>query len=386
MNILRKIGVSLSAMLLTTALFSVAWSSVAISTIHNRNTIKGWLDETNAYSRVVDIALEKLKTSKEADSQNLPMDDPLIQDAAKTAFSPEFLKEQVELVLNNVYSWLDGSVPTLSFSIDLSEAKQKLAAGIGAYVEARVAGLPVCATKSTVDFDGFTSICRPKALSATQAGQEVANGILTGKDFFQDTTLSSDDIKTKDSNGKEVPIGDTEQAKIVRTSYQVAGFAPLALGVLALLGALGVIFISRDHLAGVRRVGVVLLSAGVVFLVTSLALGALKELGDKKVNESTTSSAAEKALFVDMVKVVSDDIRSVLVKFTAGYLGVGVAAVAGVIILKKRRGGGDKKSAHVDMPKEAKSDEPSKSEAAVVSKPPEGGKPEIKVPVKKIDL
>jgi len=344
MNILRKLGAGLCATILSVSLLGVAWSNVGISTIHNRGSVKGWLDKSGFYTKVVNVALEKIKApaeGKQADNQagDLPINDPAVQAIAKGVLTPEFLKTNVEKVLDGSYNWLDGSAKNLSFSLDLTNAKQQLATGLGGYATTKAAALKTCVTNELIDdFDAFSSTCRPKGLSAEAVGQKLTDDLLTGDQFLPNPVLTEKDIKIKGSDGSEMPIDGTKQADIVRKSYSFSGYVPYILGIVALLTALGVIFISRDRLKGVRRVGVVLLVNGMLLLLTCVALVQLPSVAEEKLSQNTAvGSVAQNNLISDVAKVIFKNIQNVLVIYTAVFIGLGIIAIVASGLLKKRR-------------------------------------------------
>lgn len=375
MNILRKLGTSLCAALLSIGLFGVAWSNVGAATIRDKETVKGWFDSSGFYTKVVDIVLEKVKEpgKNTDDPVDISIEDPQIQAIAKGAFTPEVLKTNVEKFLDSGYDWLDGSTDKLAFSIDLTSAKQNLATGLGDYVTTKAAALPICATNEPIDdFDAFNAICRPRGLTPEAAGQQVTNKLLTGDQFLANPVLTSDDFKVKDKNGNEIPIDQKDEAKIARRVYRLSGFIPIMFGIVSLLAALGVIFISRDRLKGVKRVGYVLLATGVVLLITHIGLGVASSVASEKLgNKVEAGSSAQNKLLADGLRVVIDDVRSVLVIYTIGYISLGVIAIITGAVLKKRRDGDKKPSQEED--KEAETPEDTtltdKSEEKVESKP-----------------
>lgn len=349
MNILRKMGVSLCATILSVVLLGLAWSSVGTATIRNRSVVKGWLDKSNFYSQVVDVVLEKAKGSSGKSETDIPVNDPGVQAAAKQAFSPDFLRKNVEAVLDSGYAWADGSKNNIDFSIDLTAAKQQLATGLGDYAKNKAAALPICnPAEITQDFDSFKATCRPAAVSPEQAGAKVTADLLTNKDFLAKPVFTSEDLKAKDDSGgtQAVPIENTNQAKAARKAYQLSGYVPMALAITALITGLGVIFLSADHYRGLRRAGWTLFTSGMVLLVTYAVLVIGASMIDRKVAET-----AQNKLISDVAKVVVRDIEKALLPYVIGLVGGGTVMVITGGKLAKRRDNTNKREfdEHKDM-------------------------------------
>jgi hypothetical protein len=338
MNILRKLGVGLSATLLTLALFGVAWSHVSLATIGNRETVKGWLARSDFYNKAVDIALDKIKESANTEGDSLPVNDPQIQAVAKQALSADFLKTNIETALDSTYDWLGSNDKDMSLTVDLSGVKQQLATGLGTYATTKVTSLPVCASgmKTNEDFDPFNAACRPANLSAEAAGQKVADQILQG-DFLKDPVINASDIKVKDNNGKEIPLTEAAQGQAVRKTYKFSGYVPYILGVLALLSILGLIFLSQDRLLGLRRTGSILLTTGTILLITFVGIGVGRSMVGKQLGTTGSLTASQKELGTNLLTLITDDVRRVLLIYSIGFIVFGLVGIIVASIMKKRR-------------------------------------------------
>jgi hypothetical protein len=342
MNILRKLAVSLCAALLSLSLFSAAWSQVAVSTIHNKDTVKGWFQKSGFYDEIADVVLEKIKddqtSTQDKATEQIPVNDPQIQSVVKSILTPAFLQKNVETLLDSSYGWLNGTAPKLDFSIDLTSAKQQLAASLGEFVKNRVDGLSVCAGgEASSDFDGFNATCRPSGVTGASIGAKISNDILTG-DFLKNPVLTPNDIKVDDGKGNKIALSDSKEGDAVRKTYRLGGYAPLLIFVFAVLMALGVIFISRERLVGLRRVGYTLAITGAGLLVTYLVIHVLANALNTKLSETATMTAAQRNLLTNVIRVISGDVNRVLGYYAGGYLIGGIGMIVVSSIVRKKRG------------------------------------------------
>jgi len=336
MNILRRLFLSLLAGLLSASLFGLAWSNITISTIHNRTTVKSWFDKSDFYNKIVDVVLENAKDSGE-NSNGLPINDPKLQAVAKQAFTPELLKNSVNSILDGSYNWLDGSKQNLDFKIDLTNAKQQLATGLGNYVTERAAALPACPGGTDIsNFDGFNATCLPAGLSAQAAGDKARDDLLK-QDFLKNPVITADSINlSKDKNAPATTSKVTEdkKAQITRTAYQRSSGLPIILAVVSVLLALAIVFISSEKFKGVRRVGYILIVNGVILLVIYLVLNKAFSVASTKI-QSGHSNFKAASLGISFAKVVLNSVQHVMIWYILAYIILGVAAIVASKMMTK---------------------------------------------------
>ncbi len=340
MNFLRKLAVSFCAGILSLVLLGAAWTSVVSGTVRNRNTVKSWFSKSGFYDQIVNVALEKINFHQDSGStEQIPLDNQQIKDTAKTVLTPAFLQKNVEAFLDGIYNWLDGSSTTINFDLDLNGIKQSLADNLGNYLKTRVDGLPVCAAgQGSQDFNGFNDTCRPANTSGADVAKKLTDDITSG-DFLKNARITGADIKIKQPDGSSITLDQSSQGKVVKQAYQYSGYAPALLGLLAVVMALGVVFLSSDHLKGLKRVGTVTLTAGILLLLavvtTHVGLGWLKN----ELAKQDSFTASQLKLATNFANQIFGSINKVLEVFTGIYVIGGVGVIVGSHILRKKRGG-----------------------------------------------
>jgi hypothetical protein len=354
MRILKGLFVSLCVTLLSLALLGTAWSYIGLKTIHNRDTVKGWLNDSSFYDTVADTVLDNVKDESGRQGDDIPVDDARVKTIVKQVFSPDFLKQNSEAILDSTYAWLNGDSNTLSFSVDLSSARQQLATSLGAYATEKAAALPACtaATQITGDFDAFKATCLPPGVTAQAAGQEVTSQLLENDEFLNKTTFSGNDITIND-NGTSRPFTETDQAKAARKAYQLSSFLPIALAIISLLLALIIFFVSPSHWQGLRRIGVTLISNGFILGISYLIVQRLPGAIDKSIN----TTDAKGRLISNIVRTIAADLKEPLLAFTIGFIALGIILIVLGAVLNGRKG------------KPAKTDNEAPHSAATASNP-----------------
>lgn len=349
-------------------LTGLAWAHVGTATIRNRETVKSWLVESGFYDNVVDTVLEAANQQEsESGEADIPVDDPQIQAITKDAFSPGYLQENVEKVLDGTYAWLEGRTPKPEFIIDVSMAKQKLADGLANYAVSRAANLPACTPDQmaamTDDYDALNATCLPPGVSPQAAAENLRYEILTNEEFLGDTTFSGDDFKIEE-NGQKVAIADS-QFRRAQTVYKVTGYGPYIFGVLAVLMAAAVFFVSSTRRNGLRRVGIIFISSGLLLGLSYLAYNRSSSWLNSRAQDLSGETSAGRELAAGLVDVIGKDISSLLLWYAIGFTAIGVIGVLISIFYKRQRSGDKPKVAE---PKPPVDDSP-KDEPAQTDKP-----------------
>jgi len=372
MNVLRRFGATLCAFILVFSLWALFWSTLFSATLRSRETVKSWFDESGFYTHIVDVVLESAKPDEGSGESDIPISDPQIQAVAKTALSPEFLRQTVEKALDGTYDWMGGSSDALTVNIDLNEAKSKLINGLGDYATTKAAALPVCATNEPIDdFDAFVAICRPRGLTAEAAGQQIKTQLSSNQDFLKDPVITSDDLKIENAQGQKVAVGDSEQAKAVKRSYQFSGFAPIVAGILGLLSIAGIIFLSRNKITGMRRTGYIFASAGVLLGILYTSTQVLTTMLIETVKQGDQTQAF-KDLVGTAISVVATDVKKIVLIFTLSYIVVGAILITVGIMKRDKSGSADEPKDNKPEPveqTESKPEKPIKAEPPTKKKP-----------------
>ena len=292
-------------------------------------TIKHILADSGIYKTVVPGLLDQSKRIS-GGGGDVNLSDPLIRSAAATTFSPQFVQQNTEAVLDGTYDWLDGKTPVPDFQIDLTTSKTAFANNVSQLVQQRLAGLPVCTTTAQVEnFDPLNATCLPPGVSATSAASTLQSNILSGKGFLDNPVITADSIK----NGKDNQPLFTGKLKSVPDKYRIAKATPLILGSLTVLLALAIVFLSTGRAAGLRHLGFPLLAIGLLLLVFAWGINRVtsQTLAPKiSVNNAVLQSSL-RTLLVDVEQAIDKSYWW----FGGGYVVLGAAAMGGSMYLKR---------------------------------------------------
>ncbi|HLC91966.1 MAG TPA: hypothetical protein VJC09_02855, partial [Candidatus Saccharimonadales bacterium] len=134
MHIVKKILRWFASYFFKLFILLVAVVAALVMTFHSPDKIEKSLSDSGVYSTFVDSALQEVQKAVKdnPDNSEVPIADPAIKAAAKQAFTPQLLQTSTESVLNGTYDWLAGKTAEPNFKIDLTNAKQTFANGVGA--------------------------------------------------------------------------------------------------------------------------------------------------------------------------------------------------------------------------------------------------------------
>lgn len=327
MNAARRFAVAFCASLLGLSLLVLPWAHVATETIRDRDTVKNWLDKSGFYEKVVLGLLE----SAESSEGNVPVDDPQVVAIAQEAFSPAYLKENTEKILDGTFAWLEGDTEAPEFTLDISDAKLRLADGIGAYATRRAAELPVCTPAQlqefTDGFDVFSAPCVPPGVSAAQAGETLRNQVLASDQFLSDTTITGEDLTKPSAVEGQPAVSATEDLKSLPEAYQAGGTALWLSLALVVLSAAGAFFLSSTRRSGVWRVGVIVVTSGVIIGISFLLIDRGSAWLENRAQTLGGDNSVSQDLLAGFVREVSQDVGVILGWYALGYLLFGTAVL-----------------------------------------------------------
>lgn len=169
---LRRFSVSLLIRLCAFAISTTLFLLTINATILNKDVIKSWLRETNTYAKLADLSIQN-------ELAKLPENNFITPDVTKAAFTktftPDYVQQQVDKVIDSIYNWLEGKGSEISFSLPLNEKRDEFAAELSKLIEPQVAALPIC---TSLLVNPQIAQCRPSLVNSFTASQTiVAQGL-----------------------------------------------------------------------------------------------------------------------------------------------------------------------------------------------------------------
>lgn len=332
--------------LLPLFLFTLAIDSGIIRTAGSSASIKKILADSDIYSSIVSSTLDQAKTSG-GEGEGISLTDPNIKTIAEKTFTPQFLQENTEKVLDSVFLWLDGKTKIPDFKLDLSGLKDSFAVEAAKATETRAATLPVCPaglSGSADSYEPFSATCLPNGMTPASMAEQIRASLSQAEGYLEDPVITADQVKLGNSNQSVF----ADQLKDIPNYYQQVKKTPLYLAILSLLTALGIVFLSTSRTRGLRRVGITLTSIGVLLLIFAYAL----DWGLNK--KALPQMNLENKVLQEKLKTLASDITASVNKtyYTLGgvYAGLGVLAIGLPLFINKRREHMPQEPAHHEVP------------------------------------
>ena len=260
----------LASLLLLTLLTGVAATSLVLN-LGTSSHVKTWLSDSKLYDHFIANVIKQSVGSKEGDnssSTGVSPTDPVVQDAAAKAFSPQLLQTSVNTFLDNNYQWLQGKIAQPNFVIDLTVPKQQFATYVANAIQTHLASVPTCtkaqAAQVAVNFSPLDATCLPAGVNARSEAAKVQAQLAGSNGLLSNPVITAQSLNT---NGNSTPYYEHGNLANLPKYYKLAVALPLLLAGVAVVLILGVIFIHPVRRRGVLRVGVVLLTAGLLLVV-----------------------------------------------------------------------------------------------------------------------
>jgi hypothetical protein len=333
MKWLRKSSVLFLSLLLFVSLVGTALSVSTNMAFSKPDKVEKWLEESGLYESfsayITEQSLQEAGSNQDLSSAE--GNNPDIKQAVEASFPAPLLKQSVNSFLEGNYSWLRGETAQPSFVVDLSSAKQNFAEQIGKYVQGRLEKLPVCTNEQLAQIpdpasaDPLTITCRPPTVNPTEVGTRITQQVAGSGDFLSQPVVTAQSINPEDPAGQREPY--YEKFSQLPKAYQLGQILPIILGVLALLSALGLIFLSSWNRKGLRRVGFITLIAGIVLILSKLITDIAFNRLETRIFNNTNAGQIQHSL-INFANTVQDQLARIDL-----YFGIAYVVLAALILI-----------------------------------------------------
>ncbi len=384
MDFLRKSLLVIIVPILTILFYSIATNFAFVQVVGNSEKLKSTLASSGIYDSVLGGLLTESQAVSNG-SQTVSLRSSAITEAAAQTFNPQFIQTNTESVIDSLYKWLDGATQIPDFHIDLTAARADFAKNAGVATTKKLSNLPPCPAGSTIQsFNAETATCLPNGVDPATEGARVEQSINAGEGFLDHPIITAASIK---SEGNSQSVFEQSGIKNAPQAFQTVKVTPYIMGVLAVLLSAAVVFLSRTKKAGFRKIGFMLLVAGVFLLgaAYTVSWSVNKEVPKRlQLNNTVLSSS-----LVKLVKDVGGQVGQNYYIFGGAYAAIGAGFILGATFIGKNkndsgddlRGEGRTKEDRIDIKEPVKAtdfvdkDINKKSKVAAKPKTPTKSKP-----------
>ena len=338
---LRKGAVHLLSLILFVTLLGTALTTGANMAFSHPDKIETWLSQSGLYSHFVDEVTTQAQKSTGGNNSSVALTDVAVQQAAKSSFTPQLLQQDVNTFLNSNYAWLEGKTSVPNFSIDLGPTKQTFAQTVGSYVTTYLSGLPVCTPAQLAQLGNSQSVdplslsCRPAVLNPQTEGTQITQQLASSGDFLSNPVLTANNLNPSPKNGQnQQPY--YQKFSSAPKAYRAAIHLPLVLVIIALLSALGILFMAVTRRRGERRIGVVLLVVGILLVLIKFGADkAFKQVEDKIFNSSNIGQLQQS--LTDFAHRVESQLVKIDLLFGIVFLLIAVIILGSLFATRQRQ-------------------------------------------------
>jgi hypothetical protein len=271
---MRKGLVHVLSLVLFVTLLGGALVTSADVNLRQPAKIESWLNQSQLYDHFVSDIIAQAQKSTGGNDQpgSVSLSDSVVQQAARSAFPPGLVQQDVNSFLDSNYAWLQGKTSKPNFVINLTQAKQSFAQQVGQYVQVYTASLPVCTAAQEAgaqDVDPLAASCRPAALTPQAVGSAATQQLASSSNFLSNPVITASSIDPRSNVASSNTPSQAYYQKLSRAPqlYRLATKLPLILGGVGVLSVLGIIFIAPRKRKGLRRVGILFLETGAILVV-----------------------------------------------------------------------------------------------------------------------
>ncbi|MFC1780219.1 hypothetical protein ACFLY9_00790 [Patescibacteria group bacterium] len=252
LNVFRVIVSGLLCILLFILITAGIPLAALSKVVTNPQNLKDWLDEGGVYDKLPELAIDQIENMSSSEEMELPInidfsDKEGLVEVFNIMLPKEYLKTNVESVIDSAYMWLKGESEIPDFEIDISERKTVIVDEIVTLAENSLGNLPEC-TESEMqemleqEISPIQLSCLPPDYNTDELREQLEEeinkfelleqGKIDSKEFFNIDPEITDKIQTGYSLFEQLPV------------YVMVGILVLTLVIFILIPGLAGSFIT----------------------------------------------------------------------------------------------------------------------------------------------
>jgi hypothetical protein len=332
MHILRRILIWLMGFLCAVSVTMLVYLGTLQMTVLDRDVVKGWLRDGGVYKNnlVPSLIQSGSSTTQKPDQPattgqfKIPPD--IFKLALERTFTPSYVQSQTEGVIDKYYNWMEGKSTHFSFSIIVTDKRDKFITELASASEPYVAKFPACGPTLAAD-----TMCRPANIDPGEYSRQIMTDNISKSDFFTRPLITNTSIESGKVNALSLPSEVPRFISLIK---------PMMIGlvVLTLLSAGILIWLSpiMERLNTLKRLGKRIYFGQLFTLIISLLLIAAFQLGFFKFQSLLGDQPAVISQTVsDTTKVIAVSVTSTLALLSGIVCAIGLTNWIGIIIWRR---------------------------------------------------
>jgi len=334
MHILRPLLVGLAGFICIMSVSGFVSLLALRTSIMDREVAKDWLNASKIYDGKIISALVQTAGIEGNHSDLQGADSNTSSDALKIAlnatFTPDFVRTQVEGIIDNAYNWSEGKTSEFTFSVPLNQKRDTLIQQLAKAIEPQIAALPTC--QSAQPMQQLT--CRPPGLTIEQSANLLATQSIDESGMFTAPITNESIVKNQQQqNSQKSDDSLMAQLPIIRASID------MLLIILPITAAISITIIILGTRSGSRLAAMSRLSRHIFFSVLLIFIPAIILMWVAKNSDfglSALLSGQISELVVPLFKIVVAGISSKLALLSGIACIVSVLAWIGFTIWRQK--------------------------------------------------
>ena len=192
MHFFRRVLIIIASFLCALSVSAFIWMMTVQTTLLQRTVVKNWLQQSNVYNTLLPEVI-----TPGHNNQASPLG-AAINEAPKQAllqtFPPSYVQQQLEIVIDKTYDWLEGKTSTIAFSIPANAKRTDFIERLAKLLEPSITQLPMCSLANTTN-------CRPPQTDPAVAARLTATKIADESGIFTapitEKTLSKNPVNNQ---------------------------------------------------------------------------------------------------------------------------------------------------------------------------------------------
>lgn len=332
MQFLRKFALGLALFLITPLLLILPVFVSLNATIIQPTFVKQTLVKADLYMALSSFITEQASKSTDVASN------PIVKTSLEQVVTPTALQQIVEPAIDSTYKWLNNPDSKFDLSVSLEPLKKAFNQALEQNLQTKLTSLPTCKSSTITSADPYNLDCIPKGSDVQQLLKQAQsnNQNIFGDQQSIPLSESQEAPKTPEAPAQpsikeQSPKFNNNQLKLYAKVYHwVKVGTPVVIG-LTVLSALAIMLLSAPKYKGVRRMGVFLLTCGLLLLITTVITNfGLHTFLPVPATEGTLGTAG-----IKVADAIAKQVTSINRTFTFIYIGSGIVLIITGIVLGK---------------------------------------------------
>lgn len=237
MSILRRITIWSISLVCVTAVSGIVYILTLESTLLDRTAVKQWLVDARVYddNMLIDALVQTPpENTQPIDQLTLPPD--AVKSAMGNTFTGDFIKTQIETVVDKSYDWIEGKTPTFQFSVPIDQKRETLIHQLATVIEPQIEAIPLCSRTSTPN-------CRPSTSSLSQFATEIAAQSINGSGSFDKPITNKTFADASSKSAKKTEVVPLSELPAIRSAINVLF---VVLPIIVVLSLVAIVFLAQN--------------------------------------------------------------------------------------------------------------------------------------------